>query len=173
MSGNVFKLDDDGLESLVDRVFLKWCSEGSGQSNLIPILQDIQAEKGYLPHDALEMVSNRLRLPPSHVYGVATFYHQFRMRPEGKHVVTICQGTACHVTGAMDINRFLFRHLKIDPSDDTSPDGLFTVKQVRCIGACSLSPVIKIDDEVYGKLDPRKLQKILARYRKGVAEDDR
>jgi NADH:ubiquinone oxidoreductase subunit E len=173
MSGSVFPPDEDELKSQVEEVLKRWGSESLGPSDLIPILQEIQAEVGYLPRKALERVSDQMKLPPSHVYGVATFYHQFRMRPEGEHIVTICQGTACHVTGAEDINRFLMRHLKIDPSDDTSPDRLFTVKQVRCIGACSLSPVIKIDDEVHGKLDPRKLQRILARYRKEMVEDDR
>ena len=173
MSGSGFTAGEDKLESQLEKVLTRWGPEDLEPSDLIPILQEVQAEVGYLPREALERVSEITRLPPSHVYGVATFYHQFRMHPEGEHIVTICQGTACHVTGAMDINRFLMRHLRIEPPDDTSPDGLFTVKQVRCIGACSLSPVIKIDDEVYGNLDPKKLQRILDRYRKGEAEGDR
>jgi NADH-quinone oxidoreductase subunit E len=163
--------DEENLKDIVEAIILNRASDGEGESNLIPILQDIQIACGYLSKEALKIVSNHLNLPLSHIYGVATFYHQFRMRPEGRHIITICKGTACHVTGATDLNNLLLKQLEIEPPEDTSRDGLFTIKQVRCIGACSLSPVIKIDDDVYGKLDTKKLQTILTKYKKEASED--
>lgn len=162
----VSALNDQELDALVDEVCRIQALGSTKEGSLIPILQDIQAKIGYLPKRALKRVSSHLGIFPSLVYGVATFYHQFRMRPEGKHIITVCRGTACHVAGTTDIYKFLMRHLKIIPPDDTSLDGLFTIKQVRCIGACSLAPVIKIDDEVYGRLDPKKLHLVLDRHRR-------
>lgn len=158
-------MTDKDLHILVNQICRKWTSEGSNQSSLIPILQEIQKKVGYLPMEALEIVSNNLGIPPSHIYGVATFYHQFRLRPQGKHIITVCMGTACHVAGATEVYNFLLRHLGITLPEDTTTDGLFTVKQVRCIGACSLAHMIKIDDEVYGGLDLKDLQRLLQKYR--------
>lgn len=157
-------MKEQELDELVDEVCRNRVSDGRKESALIPILQNIQSELGYLPRRAMKRISNNLRVPPSQVYGVATFYHQFRLRPEGKHIITQCRGTACHVSGATEIYNYLMRHLGITPPEDTSPDGLFTIKEVRCIGACSLAPIIKIDDEVYGRLDTSKLRRILAKY---------
>lgn len=134
-------------------------------SPLIPILQEIQEHDGYLSDEAMRTVSSRTGYSESHVYGVATFYHQFRLRPEGKHRISICRGTACHVAGATDLYNMLVDELSITPPEDTTSDGLFTIHEVRCIGACSLAPVIKIDDEVYGRIDPKRLKKVLDQYR--------
>jgi len=155
------------FRELADRVFQRRCRDYYPiQSALIPILQDVQNEIGYLPMEVLERVSELLKLSTGHVYGVATFYHQFRLTPKGKHAITTCRGTACHVRGSGDIHGFLLHQLRIVPPNDTSDDGLFSVQQVRCIGACSLAPVIVIDDEVYGRVDPVKLPRILLKYRK-------
>jgi NADH-quinone oxidoreductase subunit E len=135
------------------------------QSTLIPLLQDVQSELGYLPEEALERVSQLLRLPTSHIYGVVTFYHQFRLRPKGRHMITVCRGTACHVKGSLEVNELVLSELGITPPTDTSKDGVFTLQQVRCVGACSLAPVMKIDDEFYGNLDPAKVRRILSKYR--------
>jgi len=140
-------------------------------SALIPILQEVQSEVGYLPPVALEKVSEFLKLPKSHVYGVATFYHQFRLRPKGKYLITVCRGTACHVGGSSDISNFLTRYLRITSPEDTSADGLFTVQHVRCIGACSLAPIMKVDDDVYGKVNPTGIRKILSTYRRLTKEE--
>jgi NADH-quinone oxidoreductase subunit E len=113
----------------------------------------------------LERVSQLLRLPTSHIYGVATFYHQFRLRPKGRHMITVCRGTACHVKGSLEVNELVLNELGITPPADTSKDGVFTLQQVRCVGACSLAPVMKIDDEFYGNLDPAKVRRILSKYR--------
>ena len=154
------------IDSVVYRIFRSKRSFNPEQSALIPILQDVQKELGYLPQRALGRVSTLLKIPSSHVYGVATFYHQFRLIPEGEHTITICKGTACHVAGSSSICDLLMRHLRIVPPFDTSHDRLFTIRIVRCIGACSLAPVMKIDDDVYGRLNTKRILKILAKYRR-------
>lgn len=162
------KLKKGELENLVDEICRSRVTGGRHESGLIPVLRDIQSEVGYLPERALRRVSSNLGVSPSRVYGVATFYHIFRLQPEGKHTITQCMGTACHVSGAKEIHDFLLRHLGIAHPQDTSLDGGFTVRQVRCIGACSLAPIVKIDDKIYSRMDARKLKKLLDKYRKEV-----
>ena len=152
---------------VVDRVFEKYRDQNPIQSALIPVLLGVQAELGYIPEQALDRVSQLLGLPTSHVYGVATFYHQFRLVPRGQHMITVCRGTACHVKGSLDVNELIMNELGITEQSDTSRDGVFTLQQVRCVGACGLAPVIKVDDEFFGKMDPAKVRAILAKYRKG------
>lgn len=144
---------------LVNKICQK--HELDASNSLIPVLQEIQSKIGYIPETALKRVSQNIGVSPSHVYGVATFYHQFRLRPGGRHTIRICRGTACHVAGATDIYNTLLKELEIIQPNDTSQDGLFTINQVRCIGACSLAPIVKIDDEVYGRIDQKKLKIIL------------
>lgn len=165
-------MNDQELDAIVEEVCRSHVSNDQRQSSLIPILQDIQSKVGYLPKRVLKRVSSHTGVSPSHVYGVATFYHQFRLQPKGRHLITVCRGTACHVAGATENYDFIMRHLKISPPVDTSSDGLFTVNQVRCIGACSLAPVIKIDDDVYGRLDLKKLQQVLEKHRRMEDEPD-
>lgn len=155
----------DSVRLIVDRVFEKYRCHDNIQSTLIPLLQDVQSELGYLPEQALERVSQLLNLSTSHIYGVATFYHQFRLRPKGRHMITVCRGTACHVKGSLEVNELIMSELGIAPPMDTSRDGVFTLQQVRCVGACSLAPVMKIDDEFYGNLEPAKVRRILSRYK--------
>jgi NADP-reducing hydrogenase subunit HndA len=135
-------------------------------SALIPVLQRIQGQLGYIPRRAFERVSVALKVPMSQIYGVATFYHQFRLRPEGKHRITLCKGTACHVGGADTNHLVVKQYLHLQSWDDTTDDALFTVSEVRCIGACSLAPILKVDDDIYGKVDPAQIPKILAKYRR-------
>ena len=150
------------VEVLIDEMLELHNSESNP---LIPILQQIQKSQGYLSMEALRLVSEKTGMSPSRVYGVATFYHQFRLKPEGKHRISVCKGTACHVSGAEDIYKSLLKVLEITPPEDTSKDGLFTIQEVRCLGACSLAPVIKIDDIVFGKMNTQKLQTLLKRYK--------
>jgi NADH-quinone oxidoreductase subunit E len=152
---------------VVDRVYERYQDRKPIQSALIPVLQGVQHELGYIPEEALERVSQLLGLPTSHVYGVATFYHQFRLVPRGRHMITVCRGTACHVKGSLEVNELIMSELGITEKSDTSRDGVFTLQQVRCVGACGLAPVIKVDDQFYGNVDPAKVRGILARYRKG------
>jgi NADH:ubiquinone oxidoreductase subunit E len=156
-------LKPNKLEDLIDKMLTRHNSESSHP--LIPILQAIQQEQGYLSEESLRLVSEKTGASPSRVYGVATFYHQFRLKAEGAHRISICRGTACHVAGATDLYNTLIRELGITPPEDTSEDGLFTIHEVRCIGACSLAPVIKVDETVYGKMTPKKLRLILDQYR--------
>ena len=160
----VQRITDD--KEIVDRICSRYSHLDPVQGALIPILQEVQAEVGYLPSAALMRISELLMIPPSRVYGVATFYHQFRLRPRGEHLITICRGTACHVRGSLELYNFLNQQLNITPPQDTSPDGLFTVQQVRCLGVCGLAPVIKVDEAVYGKVDKTKIRTILRAVRK-------
>lgn len=148
---------------LIDEVLENYDSGSS--SPLIPILQEIQNKQGFLSSESLEIVSRKTGISPSRVYGVATFYHQFRLKPEGKHKISICKGTACHVAGVESLYKELVNELNLKRDEDTSDDGLFTVHEVRCLGACSLAPVIKIDETVYGKMTPKKLKSLLKQYR--------
>lgn len=120
----------------------------------IPILQDLQAHYRYLPREALQRVCELTDITAAQIQGVATFYTQFRHMPVGKHLVSVCHGTACHVAGAGTISDALARHLGIAEGEDTDDDGLFTVQKVACLGCCSLAPVMSIDGQVYGHLTP-------------------
>jgi len=139
--------------------------EGAGEGSLIGILQKMQERYGYLPKPELEKVSKRLNTPLSEIMTTATFYAQFRLTPIGKYVIKVCSGTACHIAGAPTITDVLKEELEVD-EDETSPDGLFTIERVACLGCCSLAPVIMIGDQAYGSLTPDKIVKILNDYRK-------
>lgn len=159
------EISKENVEEIVERAYEKNRDHNPSQSALITMLQEVQSEIGYLPREALEKTSDLMNIPLSHTYGVATFYHQFRLRPKGKHVITICCGTACHVQGSGDLMNLLKQTLKLNDNDDTTKDGLFTLMQVRCLGACGLAPIIKIDEEFFGKVNATSLQRILNKYR--------
>lgn len=135
------------------------CYEGRNVE-LIPILQQVQVEFGYLPETAMREVARFVGVPESRVYGVSTFYEQFRFTPMGRNKVTICRGTACHVRGAQRITEEIERHLGIKTSE-TSEDLEFTLETAACIGCCGLAPTIVINETTYGKLTPAKTIKIL------------
>ena len=135
------------------------------RSNLIPLLQDVQEIYGYLPEDALKEIANHISIPFSSVYGVATFYNQFRLTPLGKNVIRVCRGTACHVKNSANILATLESELGIC-AGQTTRDKLFTLETVACIGACSIAPVININDEYYGRVAIKEIPKILNKYRK-------
>lgn len=140
-------------------------TQGKGTAGaLIPILQDIQDEFGYLPRAALEYVSLKLNTPLSSIFGVATFYSQFHLQPRGKNVIRVCSGTACHVRGASNVLNTLQEELKIG-SGETTPDLEFTLEEVACIGACGLAPAMMINDQTFGRLTKEKVIEILARFR--------
>ncbi|HAE87118.1 TPA: NADH-quinone oxidoreductase subunit NuoE [Candidatus Marinimicrobia bacterium] len=133
-------------------------------SLLIPLLQNIQTEFGYLPEDQLEKVAEHIGIPLSRVYGVATFYNQFRLKPLGKYVIRVCRGTACHVKGSLNILRILESELGIK-AGDTTKDLMFSIETVACIGACSIAPVIVINDEYFGGLTPKSIQKLIKKFK--------
>ncbi|MFP4521491.1 MAG: NADH-quinone oxidoreductase subunit NuoE [Fibrobacterota bacterium] len=137
---------------------------GKGPGKSIPILQKIQEIKGYLPEDLLEAAAEEACIPPSDLYGVATFYSQFRFVPVGKHLIRVCKGTACHVAGADMLISAITDEVGIKQGE-TSEDGLFSLETVACLGCCSLAPVITVNEDIHGNLSPKKLRKILKRYR--------
>lgn len=134
------------------------------RSNLIAILQQIQEEYGYLPEEALQDVAIFLCMPLSGVYGVATFYNQFRLTPLGKNVIRVCRGTACHVKNSANILTALETELNI-LAGGTTRDKLFTLETVACIGACSIAPVISINEEYYGRITVKEIPKIIKKYK--------
>jgi len=135
-------------------------------SRLIPLLQTMQEECGYLPADRLKVLSEELGVPLSRIYGVATFYTQFRFEPLGRHLVRVCHGTACHVNGAVQIAEAMTDCLGTKEGE-TSKDGEFTVERVACLGCCSLSPVMMVDDRVHGKLDKEKVKEVIGKLKRG------
>ena len=135
-------------------------------SSLIPLLQRTQERFGYLPREVLEEMANYIGVPLSRVYGVATFYAQFRFKPLGKYVIKICHGTACHVNGAVNISQAITEELGIEEGQ-TTENGLVTLERVACLGCCSLAPVIMINDKVFGKLTPEKVRKLMRKLKEG------
>lgn len=130
------------------------------REQLIPLLQEIQQAEGFVSHEAMSRLGEALGTPVSRVYGVATFYNQFRFIPKGTHVIEVCRGTACHVKQSLKLAQHLTRKLSLKPNGN-SPDNKFTVITVACLGACSIAPVIKMDGEFYGHLDVEKLDHLL------------
>ena len=149
----------DQEQQLLD--YIAECKEMKGA--LIPVMQKAQAIYGYLPIEVQTIIAKGLDIPLEEVYGVATFYSQFTMRPKGKHQVSICMGTACYVKGAGAILEKICDILGIE-NGQTTPDGKFSLDGVRCIGACGLAPVMLIGDDVYGSLTPGQIEGILSKY---------
>lgn len=142
----------------VDQVFQD--ISGATRDALIPILQKIQAAEGYLSRESIARVGRELNLAASKVYGVATFYNQFRFAPRGRFHLMLCRGTACHVKGSGRVLETIVKHLKIEPGQ-TTRDRAFSLEVVACMGACALSPVLCINDEFHAKVSPGKVQRLL------------
>lgn len=142
---------------------IKKYKEKSG--SLITILQRTQELYGYLPREALEYISNKTQVPLVNIYGVSTFYSQFHLKLRGKHIIRICEGTACHVRGADEIFSIIKEILGVDKGE-TTKDFKFTLESVACLGVCYLAPVMMIDDNYFGKLDPTRIKEILNDYMK-------
>lgn len=134
------------------------------KGSIISILQDVQEEFGYIPEEVVFWFSNKLDIPASNFYGVATFYAQFHLKPRGKNIITACCGTACHVKGSEAIISRLREELAIPEDEDTTHDQKFTIEEVACVGACSIAPVIIINKKVYGKGTPDKISKVLKEF---------
>ncbi|MEE8575949.1 MAG: NADH-quinone oxidoreductase subunit NuoE [candidate division Zixibacteria bacterium] len=146
-----------------------WKYDGQAGA-LIPLLQSAQNTYGYISEKAIDYISHVTGIPSADIYGVVTFYAQFRTKPLGKYVVKVCNGTACHVNGAKTISNTINDELNID-YEETSDDGSFSLLSVACIGCCSLAPVILINDETYGRLTPTKLRKILRSYKQKAKKE--
>ncbi len=145
------------LESILEKY------EGE-RGTLIPLLQDTQEAYGYLDEKIIRALARGAGYQLSQVYGVATFYTQFRLEPIGEHLIRVCHGTACHVAGAELISEEISNFLGVKDGQ-TTPDMKFTLESVMCVGACSLSPIMIVDEDTHGKLKPSNVRKVLKKYR--------
>lgn len=152
-----------GLEQYMNIVDDVADSHSAKRGGLIPVLQDVQARIGYLPTDVMERIAERVGVPAAQVFGVASFYSQFRLKPVGRHIIKVCHGTACHVQGAGAITDAICGELGVSEGE-TTPDGKFTVESVACLGCCSLAPVIMIDEDTFGRLTPDRARKVVRGY---------
>jgi len=143
----------------IDEILLNYNKE---RSNIIPILQSVQAECGYLSEESISAIARYLRLSESVVYGVASFYAQFRFVPVGKQLIRVCRGTACHVRGVSRVVDEISSQLGIFPGE-TTPDMEYSLESIACFGSCALAPVMVINDDVHGKVTPDKVKKILGK----------
>lgn len=132
-------------------------------SPLMLILSDVQKEYGYIPLEVQEIISKEINIPVSEIYGVVTFYNFFSLNPKGKYVIGVCIGTACYVKGGQHIEDKFEELLKVKPGE-TTPDGLFTVDGLRCIGACALAPALSINGKVYPKMTVDKVAAVIKEY---------
>ncbi len=151
----------NGVDKVIDQY-------GASKASLLAIMQDVQDAENYLPREAMERVAERLGLPIARVYQMATFFESFHLEPRGKHICTVCMGTACHVRGATRLVEQLERDLEV-PSGSTTEDMLFTIEEVNCVGACALGPLVIIDGKYHGNMTSGSLQKVVKKVRK--AED--
>lgn len=133
------------------------------RESLIPVLQAVQGELGYLPEEAIAEIAQFLGISRSDIYGVASFYAQFRFQRQGQHAVKVCQGTACHVRGGKRILTEATHHMGIEPKH-TTPDYKYSLETVACFGACALAPVMVVDKTVFGRMTTPRVKKILSQY---------
>lgn len=164
----------EGMGTKFDKVCAILNKYEHNPNKLIAILQDMQAEYNYLPEDIMTFVSTALGISPSTVYGVATFYSHFTLKPKGKHVIKLCDGTACHVKKSKDILKALEENLGLSQKNKTTPDMLFTLETVACLGACGLAPVVVIDENVHGLMTPESTLALIEQIKKeeGVCSDN-
>ena len=151
------ELDFFELDNLIESQF------GNDKENLIMMLQAIQRRYNYLPRPSLTYLAEKVGVPLSQIYGIATFYATFSLEPRGRNLITVCLGTACHVRGAKRVHEQIQERLHIHDGQTTG-DGRFTLESVRCIGCCSLGPVVKINEDVHARLSPDEATKILGGY---------
>lgn len=155
-------MEMSNVDAIVDRY-------ESAPSSLLAIMQDVQDEARYLPREAMERVAERLSIPIARVYQMATFFESFHLEPRGKHICTVCMGTACHVRGAQRLVEQLERDLEIS-SGATTEDMMFTIEEVNCVGACALGPLVIVDSEYHGSMTSGSLQKLVKKMRKSEGE---
>ncbi|NLF26037.1 MAG: NADH-quinone oxidoreductase subunit NuoE [Deltaproteobacteria bacterium] len=151
-------MNETAIEGVLERY------GGAGRDSLIPILQEVQESQGFISREAVVKIGMHLGLPPSKIYGVATFYNQFRFEARGKYHVQVCRGTACHVKGSAALFDAIKRELKIEDGQ-TTRDGLFSLEVVACIGACGLAPVICVNGEFFAKMTSDSVRALIKEYR--------
>ena len=145
----------------IDKIIDKWNAD---PDYVIEMMQDIQNELRHTPREALEQITKRTKVPLARLYHIATFYKSFSLTKQGRHKIQVCTGTACHVKGASNILDAFARELKIEIGE-TTEDGKYTLDEVRCLGCCSLAPVVMINDDVYGDFTTNKIKSILEKYK--------
>ncbi len=151
------------LDAFIDGLNLDYTDERR-RGRLIQILHRAQAIFGYLPRPVQQHVAEKLRIPESAVSGVVSFYNYFTTKPKGKYVVDVCLGTACYVKGSETVLREIERYLGVQADTNPTPDGLFSISALRCVGACGLAPVMVVNGKVYGKMTPAKAVEIIKEY---------
>jgi len=156
------------LRTLIEELKTKEHSD----SHLITVLHRTQQLYGYLPVPVMDEIAQGMQIPTAHIWGVATFYHYFKLTPPGKYEISVCLGTACYVKGAAQILQTIKDELKIDFGAVT-PDGLFSLGPARCLGACGLAPVVMIGEKIHGDLTPKKITQILKEYKKQAGKEEK
>jgi NADH:ubiquinone oxidoreductase subunit E len=160
--------DESKMAELME--FIRSCKGRQYEdSYLIAVLHKAQSIYRFLPENVMDEIAQEMQIPTAHIWGVATFYHYFNLTPPGKHVISVCLGTACYVKGAEQILEAIKNELGIAMGEVTK-DGLFSLQPARCLGACGLAPVVMIDDKIHGELTPRKTIELLTQYRKESAK---
>ena len=146
-------------EKTVDKIIKK-----SGESSLITILQEVQSHYNYLPEQVLALLSEKLEIPLSKIFSLATFYRSFSLKPRGKNLLKVCLGTACHVKSGANLLEKVKRDLSLSEEETTTRDLVFTVEKVRCLGCCSLAPVVSVNEDTHGSMTQEKMSKVLKKY---------
>jgi NADH:ubiquinone oxidoreductase subunit E len=141
-----------------------------GEGNIITLLQQTQDAFGYVPHEAVYWFSKEFDIPASRFFGIATFYAQFHLKPRGKHIITACCGTACHVRGAERLVNAMKRELKLGEDEDTTEDRMITLEKLACLGTCSMAPVVVINKKMLGKMTPDRVTKEVKALKKVAHE---
>jgi len=151
-------MEPERIDRIIDQ-------HGADASALLAILQDVQTEARWLSRETLDRVSKRLHIPFTRVYHMATFFNAFHLKPRGEHICTVCMGTACHVRGARRLLEHAERELGVT-SGDTTPDLVFSLEEVNCVGTCAIGPLVILDGEYHGAMTPDRLGKLIDRHRK-------
>ena len=155
-------------KEILDQIFEKF----SANNSLMIFLQQIQQHHGYVPPYAIQYLSERMHISESHIYGVITFYSQFSLKPVGKNIIKVCNGTACHVGGSKVLAKKLKSFLKVDDENPTTNDRLFTVQNVACLGCCALAPAMMVNDKVYGSLNLDRMKNVIEQYRTASQQEE-
>ena len=148
------------VKKIVNAVIEKYHAR---QEELIPILMNVNQEIGYIPANALELISEKTHIPQSRVYSVASFYRMISTKPTGRHVIKFCESAPCHVAGGREVWEALLEELDLKPGE-TSADGKWTLKTTSCLGVCAVGPVMMVDDDIYGNITPSQIPEILGKY---------
>ena len=150
------------MKNAIDNIVTKY---GGNQSSIITILQEVQGRFRYLPEEVIDYIADTMDINVSKIFGIATFYENFSLKPKGKYIIKICDGTACHVRKSIPILNTLYKELSLSNAKHTTENLMFTVETVSCLGACGLAPVITVNDKVYGSMTPESTLELLNKLR--------